>query len=167
MSVTDSNGAPITEGTWVYDEDYEHVLCVDEIREDSEEGSEVEGTYRGDPYSADPLDCVIVTAHGEGPDWFRDEHGKRWISPVGDGSINAILYDDELASFPPLVRSFTVETYQKAWPPLTGDAIEYRWRARARNGEIIASGEGYADKRDRDHVIELMWPGIDTVEVEG
>ncbi len=36
------------------------------------------------------------------------------------------------------------------------DAGEWRWRLVAGNNEIIASGEGYRDKRDCLHAIELV-----------
>ena len=65
-------------------------------------------------------------------------------------------------------RPFTVETYTvKRWTDDKSYELDHRWRARGRNGEIIASGEGYTSKANRDHVIELMWPGIDTEEVDG
>lgn len=35
-------------------------------------------------------------------------------------------------------------------------AGEFRWRLRARNHEIIASGEGYKAKRDCLHCIDLI-----------
>ena len=44
---------------------------------------------------------------------------------------------------------------------------QYRWRVRHSNGEVMASGEGYVDKRDRDHAVKVLHPDLDVVEVEG
>ena len=33
---------------------------------------------------------------------------------------------------------------------------EYRWRFRADNGEIVASGEGYRRKEDCEHAVRLI-----------
>ena len=33
---------------------------------------------------------------------------------------------------------------------------EYRWRFRADNNEILASGEGYRSKDDCEHAIQLL-----------
>jgi len=33
---------------------------------------------------------------------------------------------------------------------------EYRWRLKAGNGEIVASGEGYENEKDRDDAITLV-----------
>jgi uncharacterized protein YegP (UPF0339 family) len=42
----------------------------------------------------------------------------------------------------------------------TDKAGEFRWRLEATNGKSIAtSGEGYKNKRDRDHAIELIRNG--------
>lgn len=35
-------------------------------------------------------------------------------------------------------------------------AGQWRWRLRARNGKIIASGEGYRDEKDCDRAIEIV-----------
>lgn len=42
---------------------------------------------------------------------------------------------------------------------------QWRWRLRAKNGEIIASGEGYNDKADCEHAISLV-KGSATAPVE-
>lgn len=49
------------------------------------------------------------------------------------------------------------------------DQIPYhRWRVvHVSNGETMASGEGYADRRDRDHAVALLFPGVPVEEVEG
>ena len=33
---------------------------------------------------------------------------------------------------------------------------EYRWRFRADNNEIVASGEGYRSRDDCDHAVQLI-----------
>lgn len=44
---------------------------------------------------------------------------------------------------------------------------EYRWRFRANNGEIIAdSGEGYRDKGDCEHGIDLIKDQSPNADVE-
>jgi uncharacterized protein YegP (UPF0339 family) len=46
-------------------------------------------------------------------------------------------------------RVLKFETYQDA-------RKEYRWRLKATNGQIIATSQGYNDKRDRDNSIERI-----------
>lgn len=44
-------------------------------------------------------------------------------------------------------------------------AGEHRWRVNhTSNAEPMAAGEGYTDRRDRDHALEVLFPGIDVVE---
>jgi uncharacterized protein YegP (UPF0339 family) len=51
--------------------------------------------------------------------------------------------------------------------PYTDKAGEHRWRLEASNGKIIAtSGEGYKDKRDRDHAIELIKSGAAAAQIK-
>ena len=65
-------------------------------------------------------------------------------------------------------RPLCVEVYHSAWPPITGEAREYRWRVvHSSNGEVMASGEGYADRSDRDHAVNVLFPGVEIIEVEG
>jgi uncharacterized protein len=33
---------------------------------------------------------------------------------------------------------------------------EYRWRFRADNNEVVASGEGYSSRDDCEHAVELI-----------
>jgi len=33
---------------------------------------------------------------------------------------------------------------------------EYRWRFRANNNEIVASGEGYLSRQDCEHAVQLI-----------
>ena len=49
------------------------------------------------------------------------------------------------------------------------DAGEWRWRLKAANGETIASGEGYHNRGDCIHAIELIRDGAaasDLVEAD-
>jgi len=49
----------------------------------------------------------------------------------------------------------------------TDKAGEHRWRLLAANGLSIAtSGEGYKDKRDRDHAIELIKTGASEAPIK-
>jgi uncharacterized protein len=44
---------------------------------------------------------------------------------------------------------------------------EYRWRLKAANGQIIASsGQGYANKADCKHAIEVIQKGASDAKVE-
>ena len=67
-------------------------------------------------------------------------------------------------------RPLRVEVYERV-DVITYSGVsetEYRWRVvHTSNGEVMASGEGYADRRDRDHAIEVLFPGVEIVEVEG
>ena len=65
-------------------------------------------------------------------------------------------------------RPLRVEVYETtdlfAEPP----APDHRFRVvHTSNGEILAHGEGYVDKLDRDHAVALLHPDLDVVEVEG
>lgn len=74
------------------------------------------------------------------------------------------------------VRPLRVETYRSRTTEVTtlGDLEpttlpaepgDYRWRVvHTTNGEVMASGEGYTDPRDRDHAIELLWPDLEVTE---
>lgn len=44
----------------------------------------------------------------------------------------------------------------KAWRNFNGTTREWRWRLKARNGEVIASGEGYTTKRKCIQTVELV-----------
>lgn len=71
-------------------------------------------------------------------------------------------------------RGLRVEVYRQLRPgaskfePPTDGSFEHRWRVvHTSNGKILASGEGYVDKRDRDHAVQVLFPGVEVVEVEG
>jgi uncharacterized protein YegP (UPF0339 family) len=49
----------------------------------------------------------------------------------------------------------------------TDAANEYRWRLKATNGQVIASsGQGYKNKRDSDHAIDVIKKGAKEAKVE-
>lgn len=58
--------------------------------------------------------------------------------------------------------SYTVETYTTE-PSADG---KYRWRVRAKNGKIVAQGEGYKRRQDRDRLLDRLFPLLRRVEVE-
>ena len=66
-----------------------------------------------------------------------------------------------------------VEVYEQRLLRLHDDRddepfTDHRWRVvHTSNGEVMASGEGYVDKRDRDHAVKVLHPDLDVVEVEG
>lgn len=70
-------------------------------------------------------------------------------------------------------RPLRVEVYEQRLLRLHDDRddepfTEYRFRVvHTSNGEIMAHGEGYVDKRDRDHAVAVLHPDLDVVEVEG
>lgn len=66
---------------------------------------------------------------------------------------------------PPESRPLQVEVYARK--STVSDAKPYRWRVRhSANGEIMSQGQGYADRRDRDHAVALLHPDLEVVEVE-
>ena len=105
-------------------------------------------------------------ADADEPDWFRDPIGRRWIGPVGDGTILAQLYDDEMALLHVAVREaadFPVARVELFTDP-TGD---HRWRAVARNGEIVATcGEGYRNAAHARSMAERILPGVEIRDEE-
>lgn len=55
-------------------------------------------------------------------------------------------------------RPLKVETYSRIG--LLGR--RYYWRVRhTSNGEPMASGEPYSNPADRDHAVEVLWPGLE------
>jgi len=68
---------------------------------------------------------------------------------------------------PVVDRGIHVETYDSGEWADRRVPTEYRWRVRHSNGEVMGSGEGYADARDRDHAVQVLFPGVPTKEVEG
>lgn len=48
----------------------------------------------------------------------------------------------------------------------TDKAGEYRFRVRAANGEILASGEGYKNKKDRYRTITALRSGLAYARIE-
>jgi len=68
-------------------------------------------------------------------------------------------------------RPFRVEVYETkrvdAGPDGAITVTRYHWRAvHTSNREIMASGEGYNDARDRDHAIDVLFPGVERIEVD-
>ena len=105
---------------------------------------------RLDPFPAD----------ADEPDWFHDSIGNRWVGPVGDGTIVVEIFGDELALLQAAVRQaadFPV-AHVELFTDTTGD---HRWRAVARNGEIVAtSGEGYRNAAHARAMAERILPGV-------
>jgi hypothetical protein len=57
-------------------------------------------------------------------------------------------------------RPLIVETYSTR-RALLSSKRQYHWRVRHKsNGEVVASGEGYAAARDRDHIVDVLWPDL-------
>jgi uncharacterized protein YegP (UPF0339 family) len=84
----------------------------------------------------------IIATSGEG---YKDKRDR-------DSAIDRIKKD--------AATKLTFETYEDA-------RKEYRWRLKATNGQIIAtSGEGYKDKRDCEHAIDVIKKGAETARVQ-
>lgn len=88
-----------------------------------------------------------------------DPFGNRWVGPV-DGIIVVEIFGDELALLQAAVRQaadFPV-AHVELFTDTTGD---HRWRAVARNGEIVAtSGEGYRNAAHARAMAERILPGV-------
>lgn len=140
--------------------------------------------WRWTPYAEQPVDGVtlgwISTPNGRRPN--GEMHTANTIASniwEPDGHlICAVVNEWAHQQFgtpapgdpmiPKVDRPLRVEVYETtdlfAEPP----APDHRFRVvHNSNGEIMAHGEGYADKRDRDHAVALLHPDLDVVEVEG
>lgn len=126
----DENDTPIAVGDWVLVDDARGnptiqrvaALVVDglgpHLRLHNDDDPPPGHVIRLDPFPAD----------ADEPDWFRDQIGGRWIGPVGDGTILAQLYDDEMALLLAAVRQaadFPVARVE-LFTDTTGD---HHWRA--------------------------------------
>lgn len=100
---------------------------------------------RLDPFPAD----------AEEPDWFHDSIGGRWIGPVGDGTILAQLYDDELA----LLQAAMAEAAVTNTTAATIDLNDLDGPKMVRETACVAQvaiGNFYGDKPDmRRHIDRL------------
>ena len=94
-----------------------------------------------------------------------DPFGNRWVGPV-DGIIVVEIFGDELALLQAAVRQaadFPV-AHVELFTDTTGD---HRWRAVARNGEIVAtSGEGYRNAAHARTMAERILPGVEIRDEE-
>ena len=94
-----------------------------------------------------------------------DPFGNRWVGPV-DGIIVVEIFGDELALLQAAVRQaadFPV-AHVELFTDTTGD---HRWRAVARNGEIVAtSGEGYRNAAHARAMAERILPGVEIRDQE-
>lgn len=114
-------------------------------------------------------DCVPCDGNGE----IDDEDCE---ACEGYGTPPCVAVPLYLAAEPRPLRA-EVYTKQREKVHLDGDPLrvastervpEYRWRVvHTSNGEVMASGGGYANKRDRDHALALLHPDLEPVEVEG
>ena len=60
----------------------------------------------------------------------------------------------------PEPRPLRLDTYRDT-------AGEHRWRVvHTSNGETLAAGEGYTDRRDRDHAARILVPDLDPVDID-
>lgn len=141
--------------------------------------------WRWTPYAEQPVDGVtlgwISTPNGRRPN--GEMHTANTIASniwEPDGHLICAVVNEWAhqqfgtpAPGDPMIpkagRPLRVEVYTKV-VHLGGGPLErrdYRWRVRHSNGEVMAHGEGYVDKRDRDHAVKVLHPDLDVVEVEG
>lgn len=67
----------------------------------------------------------------------------------------------------PLRLEFFETVRGDAGPDGVVKVTRFWWRVRhTSNGEIVAQGEGYSDRRDRDHIAGVLHPDLEPVEVE-
>lgn len=59
--------------------------------------------------------------------------------------------------------AYRVEVYRKPEPDRDG---RWRWRVRSRNGQIVASGEGYKRRADMVRLLGRLFPLLEIREVE-
>lgn len=164
----DENNTPIAEGDWVLTHDPRGATIVERVTELAhDEGGPFLALANGDdPSPSDVARVDPYPADADEPDWFHDPVDNRWIGPVGDGTIVVEIFGDELESLLAAVREaadFPVHYVAL----LVDDAGEHRWRAVARNGEIVAtSGEGYRNASDCLAMAERMFTGVE-IRTEG
>lgn len=109
------------------------------------------------------VDGLAMCAESGAPINDGDERCTDW-APGDDDCLPVTLFRRSEATEP----AFTVETYRTTTERPDGDTVtEYRWRVRARNHEVLCSGEGYTRAEARDDAVALLWPGITPVEVAG
>lgn len=164
----DENDTSIAVGDWVLVDDARgnptiqrvDALVVDDfgphLRLHNDDDPPPGHVIRLDPFPAD----------ADEPDWFHDSIGNRWVGPVGDGTIVVEIFGDELALLQAAVRQaadFPV-AHVELFTDTTGD---HRWRAVARNGEIVAtSGEGYRNAAHARAMAERILPGVEIRDEE-
>ena len=168
----DENDTPIAPGDWVLVDDARGNPTIQRV--DALVVDDFGPRLRCRRLTSPPCHVIRLDpfpADADEPDWFRDQIGgrwigRRWIGPVGDGTILAQLYDDELALLQAAAREaadFPVAHVELFTDP-TGD---HRWRAIARNGEIVAtSGEGYRNASHARTMAERILPGVEIRDEE-
>ena len=83
----------------------------------------------------------VIAASGQG---YKDKRDR-------DGAIDRIKKD--------AATKLTFETYEDA-------RKEYRWRLKATNGQVIATSQGYKDKRSCENSIDVIKKGAGQARVE-
>jgi len=159
----DENDTALTEGDWVLTYDLRGRIVIERVNELAyDDGAPFLALANGDdPSPSEVTKVVPYPADAEEPDWFHDSVGGRWVGPVGDGTITVEIFGDELASLLAAVREaadFPVDHVQL----FTDAAGEHRWRAIARNGQVVAgSGEGYRNASHARTMAERLFPGVE------
>jgi uncharacterized protein YegP (UPF0339 family) len=104
---------------------------------------------------------LLNASEEERNDWrlIGDGEGIHWPQLDEDLSATGLLRGLRAPEVSRQVAGGKFEIYRDA-------GGEYRWRFRAGNNEIVASGEGYRSRADAEHAIQLIKEQSSQSEVE-
>jgi uncharacterized protein YegP (UPF0339 family) len=102
---------------------------------------------------------------------FQDQQeGHRWRLKATNGQIIATSgqgYKDKRDCKNAIERIKKDAATKLKFETFEDRAKQYRWHLKASNGQIIAiSGQGYKDKRDCEHAIDVIKKGAEKAKVE-
>jgi uncharacterized protein YegP (UPF0339 family) len=102
---------------------------------------------------------------------YRDRANEhRWRLKATNGQIIASSgqgYKDKRDAKNAIDRIKADAATRLKFETYTDAAKDYRWRLRATNGQVIAtSGQGYKNKRDSDHAIDVIKKGAKQAKIE-
>src|SRR5258708_3908379 len=102
---------------------------------------------------------------------YQDKsQGHRWRLKASNGQIIATSgqgYKDKRDCKNAIDRIKKDAATKLKFETYEDNAHQHRWRLKATNGQVIASsGQGYKDKRDCEHAIDLIKKGAENAKVE-
>jgi uncharacterized protein YegP (UPF0339 family) len=96
--------------------------------------------------------------------------GHRWRLKASNGQIIATSgqgYQDKRDCRNAIDRIKKDAATRLKFETYEDNAQQHRWRLKATNGQIIAtSGQGYKDKRDCEHAIDVIKKGAENAKIE-